>query len=301
MELIFAADSLYLTPQPGSAGGYDLDGVCTCPGPPSCALSPKAKSKCDSDGGVDQAGTLLLQDFLSLSGLAAGATTNIAQGKNGLLIRISHYNGGQNDAEVIVAVFGSDGTEIDPDGGKETPPRHDGTDLWTVDRGSLKGADGPPFIPLVYDTKAYVTNGTIVARTDITISVSDLVLHLNGAVVSAKLVHKDSAYRLDEGRLAGRWPTKFLLPSLDTLKDPFVSNLGVCGQSALYQSLKDDICAAVDLVADPSLDNAASPAACDSVGMSLLFSAEQAQFGSIADTKPARHHCGDAWTDDCPH
>src|SRR5437762_2717572 len=36
--------------------GYDLDSVCTCPGPESCKPWPGAKDHCDDDGGRDNSG-----------------------------------------------------------------------------------------------------------------------------------------------------------------------------------------------------------------------------------------------------
>jgi hypothetical protein len=299
LEIVFATDTLNvgLPAEVTTPPGFNLDGVCTCPGSPSCVPAPNSKASCDLDGGIDNAAAVLLDDFLKASQSSANATQSLAAGNHSVLIRLRRYNGGLDDADVEVSVFASNGTGVD--GGDSTPPAHDGQDLWTLDRASLYGADGPPYIPKIVDQKAYVAGGTLVAVTDIPLNLSDLVITLTGGVLTAKIKKVgSSSYRLEDGRLAGRWATKDLLKALDTLKDPFASNEGLCGTSKIYQDLKSDICGAVDLMTDPKKDN--TSANCDALGMTVFFTAEKAQMGGIRDEKPPLHRCGDTWTDECP-
>jgi hypothetical protein len=303
VEISFAIDSIAV----GSLGsglvpgrksnGFDLDGVCTCPGPPSCAPPKGADPACDTDGGVDHAGTTLLDDFISSAGVGESASAGVANGETGFLFKLSKYNGAKNDTKVVFAIFPSPGTEIDGTTGKESKPRHDGTDQWRVSKEALVGGAGPPFIPLFVDTSAYVSNGVLVARADFPLPLGNLLMRMTGAYVVADIVPAGSSFRLDNGRLVGRWPTSELLTSLDVLKDPLDETKGLCGTSRLYGELKARICASPDLVTDPSLDRKDAP--CNALGMLVLFTAEPVILSSASDPKVRDHRCGPEWSDQC--
>jgi hypothetical protein len=303
LEIVFALDTLDVgSPGPRSkpnrlTTGFDFDGVCTCPGRSSCVPPPDAGDPCDSDGGVDDKGTETMLKIASLGRLGNDATERFATGDSGLLIRLAQYNGGRNDRQVEASVFLSLGTE--PDGnGDPKPPAHDGSDRWTVDRDTLVAASAPPYIPAYVDQNAYVSDGWLTASVTFPLRLNDLVVKLSQAIVVARIERNGSVFRLEDARLAGRWPTATLLPQFDTIKDPFsLDGGGLCGSSLLYADLKRRFCAAVDLAADPQKDNTSAP--CDALGVTLLFTAESAQLGSVVDRPPATHLCGDGWTDDC--
>jgi hypothetical protein len=301
LSLTFAASSFTVGADPTSAPiGFDLDGVCTCPGPPSCVSPSSVKSACDSDGGIDNGGSQMLDRFLTLSGSKDRITTAIQQGQGGFLMVLADYNGLANDTKVSVSLYASNGTQSDPPGGSSPPPRHDGTDVWTIESSSLYGgASGPPFISKVADADAYVANGVFVAQMDLRLPLGDLVFDLRSAVVTGTLKHQGNAWQITNGVLDGRWPVAEFLTSFDTLKDPFGSSgEGLCGSSPLYANIKGDVCQVVDIVQDPKKDN--TGAKCDSIGLAVTFSGEQAVMGVIDDPKPAKHYCGDNWQDDCP-
>src|SRR5579863_4008350 len=57
--------------------GWDLDGVCTCPGPPSCAQRPGTPKNCDDNVGRDHVALQLFRD-LGMTAQAGSAQTNAA-------------------------------------------------------------------------------------------------------------------------------------------------------------------------------------------------------------------------------
>lgn len=301
-QLVFALEELAIGGPGADAGGrvtsgFDLDGVCTCPGPPSCVRPTGVKEGCDNDGGIDSAGTDLLAAFVKLADLDFETNRRILDGERGLLFRVRFYNGGLDDAQVEAAIFLTSGTEPASDGGPPRRPARDGTDRWTVDPESLYGKTGPPYVPLFVDQNAYVAKGTLVAKFDFPLKVSDLTVNLSGGVATARLVRQGSTYRLDDGRVVGRWATRDLLTALDAVRDPFGDG-GICGESELYKQLKKDVCATVDIAADPALDTTSAP--CNALSMTVLFTAGPAQLGALLPREPPKRRCGDAWADECP-
>lgn len=301
-ETVFAIDNISIVGG-GDAGnitsrGYDLDNVCTCPGTSSCAAAADAPegAQCDVDGGIDTAGTILLEGFIKLAGVEVDSVTKLRAGKIGLLFRLRDYNGQPDDAEVEFSVFLTNGTEKDING-DHIPPKFDGTDLWTLDPDSLIGGAGPPYLPQFVDTKAYVANGVLVANIDFPLTFSSLVLSLSGSVLTAHINNVGGRLRLDDGRIVGRWPTGKLLTVLDTVKDPYVDGKGLCGDSGLYHDLKKRICAGADITANPKLDNTNAP--CDALSITTSFAASPAKLGSVLPKDTIDHLCGATWTDDC--
>jgi hypothetical protein len=302
-SLVFAATSFAPGTAPGGTLGFDLDGVCTCPGPPTCvplASQPASGStECDGDGGVDSNGSVVLDKFLTLTGHTESVSASVQAGRGGFLVSVADYNGTDNDTAVTVSVFASNGTQPATPGGDSPIPKHDGTDVWTIDSHSLYGGTGPPFISTSSDVGAYVTGGVLVARMDLNLVLADLSFDLRAAVITGKITHTGSLWHLENGILVGRWPTAELLTSFDTVKDPFSpgGNGGLCGSSSLYQNIKGQICSSLDLVKDPALDSKQRP--CDALALTLLFGAESAVMGTIMDNKPVTHLCGDGYSDDC--
>ena len=310
LKLIFAVDALFIgsAPDAGSISsiGYDLDDTCTCPGPPSCISPPKAGGgdaglKCDGDGGIDNGGAQLIQTIVQSAGNDGNANEKIMAGASGLLFQIAAYNGGMNDPQVQLTFFATGGTVLDGDG-NHTAPRHDGTDPWTVRRDSLFGGvgDTPPFIGTYRDDQAYVANGLLVAHVDFPLTFGNLSASLNGTIVTARITHTGSTWHLGDGRFVGRWLTKNLLTSLDTLPDPSPGGGGICGSSSIYQQLKSEICGSVDLRGNAGEDRQNPLLACDALGMLLSFDAETALLGNAVDKVEPTHYCGAGYSDECP-
>jgi hypothetical protein len=301
-ELVVATETIDIgwPKAPGApVPGFDLDGVCSCPGPPSCVTPPTGKVACDADGGIDTAGTEVISGLLQLSEVTLDITARIRTGEHGLVMRLREYNGGPDDSRVELAVFLSGGSEGAQEGAP-VPPRFDGNDVWTVDPSSLFDKNVPPYRALFADTNAYVAGGTLVASVDFPLRLSEFTMRLRGSILTAKLVADGASFRLVDGHVAGRWSTKELLTGLDTTGDPFDGDAGggLCGDSGTYQLLKAKVCAAADLASDPQRDNTSAP--CDALATTVLFTAGRAKLGAPFAPAPKRRKCGDTWTDDCP-
>lgn len=282
---------------------YDLDRVCTCPGPESCAPTQGAPAHCDDPGGRDNSGGELFGKLASLDPSLDPSSVGLSfqQGKSGLLLRLRNYNGQPNDHSVEAAVFASNGLMANADGGS-TPPKHDGKDEWSASPGSLLGGIGPPFIPTAVDVNAYVTGDELVVNVDFPLhfsggwdNVQPFVLH--GSYLTGTLVHVNGSFGITGGRVAGRWSTRQLLTQMQVLADPLLPGKFLCGTDVTYQGLKASICGAADvssnLLADPS-----SP--CDAISLAIGFDGEPALLtGVVPDAPPVPLPCGSTYTDQC--
>lgn len=297
--LVFAMDRVALSADPDAGmpqlEGFDLDGVCTCPDPPSCVAPAGTEVACDADGGVDRAGSALLETIAQLGEANGDLSATFRSGEKNILVRVRNYNGGLDDTVVEVGVYLSRGTEGSQTG-KPKLPAFDGNDSWTVDPSSLAGGAAPPYVPVVVDTNAYVSGGTLVAQVSVPLRISKVELEINSGVLTAKLLRDGASYRLD-GILVGRLAATDFLTHLDTIRDPFGDG-GLCGTSVLYQDLKKKICASLDLAADPNQDGRSAP--CDALGIAMLFTAAPAKLGAVFGEPADGRKCGATWKDDCP-
>lgn len=317
---VLAVDSLRLDDDPTvDAGGapvpvgLDLDGVCTCPGPESCTppsqvSSTAQKARCDGDGGRDNAGGRLFATFAGLSPTfqATRLRDSIRRGGATILLAVRRYNGTADDPSVTVSAFLSPGIEdLRADGGAAVP-RFDGTDRWTVSPTSLIGGEtlvgadcdtNPSCLPLYADRDAYVSQGTLVARLDFPVGVTEgFVLLIQSATVYGTLGGSGPTATLTKAQAVGRVSTQGILTGLGTLEDPFSSSY-MCKNNPTYQNVKKTICAAADVAADPRADR--TPAACNALAAAVGFSASPAHLGVVFAPKPKSTEC-DGWTDQCP-
>lgn len=302
--------------QPVSPTGLDLDGVCTCPGPPTCT-PPSSKGICDLDGGADDNGGVFFAQYAMLdpSGFSdMGLSTGVTLGANGLLYRIRGYNGMPNDTQVTVVAYQSSGIH-DPDGGAVVAPALDGTDRWTVAPNSLLGGDSVDggatcegndsvCLPVFFDTKAYVVNGTLVAHIDhpffLGFAVSRVQVQLSDSVIIAPLVASGQTFKVEDGSISGRWSTTKFLTALQSVSDPLMGTGpdGLCGDSGTYQNIKTGVCATADIMADPTKD--LTGVACDAFSMQVTFRAVPAHLGPVAAQGKLRTPCGATYEDHCP-
>lgn len=307
--------------------GYDLDGVCTCPGPPSCAQQTGVPESCDDEAGRDNTAIDLFRGL----GVAASTGTSqiddgLASGQYGLLLVIDEYNGQPNDPQVKVSYYVSNGVNRASDGGIP-PPDFMGNDLWTIDPGSLIGntqdlvkikscAKNSQCQPVYSDDQAYVADNVVVANfiDQIPVAFGDrsflggATMSLSGAVIVGQLQPVPLAvgfsYELTGGTIAGRWPTSQLLSTLATIPDPMIDGGFLCGSGSVnYELLKAVACEAADISQNSLYDNASPPAACDAVSIGMRFAAGPAQLGAVYAVAPAPAGCADgglAFTDKCP-
>lgn len=285
--------------------GYDLDGLCTCPGPADCVAAVSGQPACDEPGGRDNAGGALLRQFYSLSGgsFFSQDTLNaqIAAGLSTLLVRVRQYNGMPNDTQVELSVYISDGTPPVSDGGPPEVPAWNGQDAWIVDGQSVFGGSGPPIVPLQFDQSAYVAGGVLVGAigdysVPLQIDSSDLiVVELHGGIVTGTLSHAAGGWSIPDGVVEGRLSASNLLAEFAYVHDPSSSNAYLCPTSPSYADLKGLICPALDITADPS---AAPTQTCDAMSLALGFVAQVSQFGPVQSvTRPTT--CADGGTDHC--
>ena len=285
----------------GAPLGLDLDGVCTCPDPPSCVSPSKS---CDAPGGRDLAGNVevgILDQYLATT-KSGNVAKRIADGKLGFVIQLADYNGAADDTQVVVGGYISSGILVD--GGAFQPPSWDGHDVWNIDPTtsggeSNKGDAGWTYTPLHFSSEAYVTGGTLVARipnVDLGLGVGKV--GLTNAVLTARISPMGAGYRMD-GQLAGRVPTREILALLAVFADP-LSDSGfdlLCGQNPTFLQYRSTICQAADITSDPV---AGPTAPCDALSVAVSFAALPAVFGAPAPSRYATPGCDGAVNDCTP-
>ncbi len=289
--------------------GYDLDNFCTCPGLDSCKPFPEAGTQCDLEGGVDNAAGTLIKEFSGATNFFDQAYINsgLVQGVFGALFRVRNYNGQANDTKVELSIFISNGAKgVGTDAGI-TPPKFDGTDVWTLDPTSLLGStigDAGP-VPLVaYDQNAYVSNYTLVGNiSDMPLTIGAatgeglVTIDLTGALVVAQLKPYPGGRFQATGTVAGRWESKKLLTALQVLHDPFDFDASLCGTDPVYQLLKPRICGLQDIAGNVLDDGKNAP--CDSLSIGFAFTGLPATYGAVFGKPDAAAGCGPTWTDQC--
>jgi hypothetical protein len=284
--------------------GYDLDKVCTCPGPPSCQQQMGAPETCDDDGGRDNTDIGL---FRVLGAAASTGTSQIdqglSQGQYGLLLVVNNYNGLANDSNVTVDFYVSNGLEPGIDGGPQTP-LFNGSDRWTRDHNSVAGDQGPVYT----DDAAYVSDYFVVSQMPKAIPIAfgdrsflgGATMILNGALIVGQLVQVSVGdaglfgYAMNGGTIAGRWSTRDLLATLATIPDSQNDAGGfLCGSSISYQIIKTVVCQTADISESSSNDNKPVLAPCDAISVGLQFTAVPAQLGEVTEVPAAPAGCGD--------
>ncbi len=279
---------------PPALVGFDLDNVCTCPGPDSC-VNTISSPHCDEDGGRDNAGGDLLDLISGFPGISqASLDDNLSHGTFGFLIQVRGWNGQPNDTQVSAAVYVSSGLVPLPDGGRANV-KGDGTDVWQISSDAVLGGDALVGVdcgndntacsPVYLDDDAYVASGVLVCSLDFPIAVGSptagtVELDLTGSVITAPLTQVPGGWAIQNGVLDGRWATKSLLSSLAAIPDP-LSTTGefLCGTDSTYGIAKNQICSSSDIAADPKLDQTGAP--CDAVSIAIGFTGLPAHMGPV--------------------
>lgn len=302
-RLLFAASTLEL----GSGKqGYDMDGVCTCPGAGSCTpLGTRAMATCDGPRGIDDALGPLLLGIVTLfpkdGSISTSGTDFIRGGRQTVLVQLRGYDGTANDDEVQVALLSGSGFVAPadagtPDGG-DALPKLDGTDTWTIEPDSVIGQNGPPYIPRVEDPRGYVRDGVLVANLDLDLRVGVFRTVAKESRLTARIEKVDGAFRLRDGLISARARSGDLLTGLEAVHSPLPSsNAYLCRGDLVYLEAKRRLCEALDLAATRADDNRGKP--CGAISVTLTFDAVPAKAGALF-AKPVDRPCGDDWFDDC--
>jgi hypothetical protein len=271
------------------------------------------QSTCDAGlwCGIDNAALPLFQEFAQLTNSRfhqQAFNDEIAAGSFSFLFRIRSYNGGANDQSVEAAMFDSNGTLPGEGGSPEhVTPLWNGSDVWTIDQGSIFGGSGVTAYPNDADTNAYVTNHVLVAHIDHPITLyggpvlGTVVFDTRGTVITATLTpNGDGTFHVDDGVISGRWPTKYIQSGLKALTDPIVDGSYLCPTpTSSYPTISKIICLGADITADP---RAQSPTTmCDAISFANGFSATPGIMGPVTTRMPPYTTCPDSGIENCEY
>ncbi len=270
--------------------GFDLDGTCTCPGPPSCAPTLSERAPCDAPGGVDNAAGRIFAGVLNVGAPGASTSARLRAGYQTTALRVRNFNGTSNDNEVEAMLITVLGTPI---GQGVPPPNWDGQDVRIPDSNLLSVSE--PLIARIVDPQAFVRDGSLVVSFAGTVLVGELSLPLVDGHMVAKLELGGTNTSVSEGHLLGRVVLPSLLGALGRLEDPQTKDAGFC-MSPLYAQVKELFCRARDIHVDPKSDGLTSP--CDAVSFSARFTAPAIKLGAPAPSLPASEYCP-TFVDDC--
>ena len=282
--------------------GYDLDGLDTqdISDPVECTPND-GDPETDGVGGVDNAFGHLITPLLLAAEpeIERQGQRNETNGLGAVLLRVTGWNAGRNDARVSVtltqSVFGTpkvggmipdagvpDGG-VDYDGGVPPLPRWDGNDAWWGRSDSF--FSGNEATPRIFDDNAYVANGTIVMRLpdrrDIIFSGDErgVLFKLTDATLTAHV--SDDGNTVDTAFIAGRWAANDILEAI-----PFV---GVCPGSTNYVLLTNLLGTSVDVRSTPG--SGGMGVTCDALSGGLGFSGTRATWAGIAVGYTLENRC----------
>lgn len=279
--------------------GYDLDGLCTCPGAAACTVTANPSPACDGPRGVDNVlGPLLTSTLALFPGRGEYTGTDyIKAGSQNILIQLQGYNGTDNDDAVQVGVLASPGILGRTDAGTGPIPKLDGTDTWLVEDDSVVGTSTTfPFEARIEDRTAYVRDGVLVATLDVDLRAGLFRARAKEAKLVGKLFREGSRMHLRDAIISGRVLAADLLTGLEVLRSPLTLE-PLCREQPLYLEAKRRICENLDLAGSRADDGRGGP--CRAISLALRFSAITALAGPVVSAAQPRP-CGTDWFDDCP-
>jgi hypothetical protein len=298
-DIIFAIRTADFGLQLSDPVGFDLDQVCTCPGPSSCVVPSTATDgeACDHPNGRDNATGPLIEKLGSVEKYLGQDELNadIDAGHFSFLVLIRNYNGQANDSNVMLEFFNSPGLESDA-----APPSWDGNDYWTVYSDNvLAGNDDATYVSTFIDYNAYVTHYTLVGQLP-----QNLVLRITpdtgGNMNYIELPTPSSVFSIDlnelTGMFAARVPTSQFLFNIRVLQD---DNNGqfLCGTDLIFAGARLLVCPAQDIMALPKYDR--TGARCDALSAAIAFTGVAAHLGSRASPVQVEASCPPGWNPTC--
>jgi hypothetical protein len=244
--------------------GYNLDQRCGCAR--SCKPLGAAEAACDPDDrGIDNAAYGFLANTFA-DKIEGRANDNLKKGDNGLVVRVTDYNGTANDSTVQIELYTSAGTVVLPDGGgapKRVPARFDGNDQWNQVSGTLVRVDGyvRDFVLVAPSVKATI-------RVD-----ADIQMALTNGVLTAKIEPMGAGFALRRGVVAGHWDVEDALRQLGRLSS---GPILLCENPLVFDPVRKVVCEAADLRRDGIGDEALD---CNALSAAMGFEAEPAKLG----------------------
>jgi hypothetical protein len=328
---LLAVESLNLIPTDaaGAVRGLDLDGVCTCDPRPftfgdgGAACQPRAGGvvACDLDGGADNQGGVLFQQYDKLLDVNAGAgiDEDIQAGRQTLLVTLVGYNGRANDREVDVGLMLSQGIAAQPPDAPGCTSTFDpssgtwsatfcGSDAWTIVKTSALGTNHPP-IP-IRTGRGWVNDYELVVSIgggDVPVPFGSLVVDVAQASLTGKLVplgadlqprdgsrppkpEEQRLYRLDGALVVGRLPGSELLAVVGSFAEPGGGGRRICQDDAYFEPIKGEICKQLDIARTSERDLDQS-VACDAISFGAAFDAFPALDGDYVEPKESPNVC----------
>jgi hypothetical protein len=312
-EFVVAIRTIDLGDKSKVVPGLDLDGKCTCitgkvpagccqADGPSCLMATKA---CDGARGVDNAGASIfsmIKTFLGNFG-SDFYSKRAEEGAWSTLFRVRDYNGQPDDDRVEFSWYASAGFEF-VDGGT---PAWDGHDKWRITEDSvLPGDGGAPSLdaPKWTDTKAYVTDGVLVAAMPSSVlrlaspnGVVELRVSAGFVVARVEPLAAGEGYALTDGVIVFRWKVADVFYALSSYRDQ--DGAAICTNSAFYKTGRGQLCSLPDITVEAS-----SPTKpCDALSVGVGFKASPAKLGSLVKVLEQVPGCApefDPQFDTCP-
>ncbi len=249
----------------------DLDGLNTCENEGGVVTGGSCKSgirQCDRKGGADNAAATLIALYQKGPALDPQDDPNPAlrEGRGGILLDVSAYNGKDDDNTVGVALLFAAGVR-DVDGGLGAVPRWDGTDVWVAEQRSFTDSEVLRYVA----REAYVTGGLLVARfenTPFNFGGSGSRLNAREFVVTTRIVRTESGepVRLDKGRIGVRIAIETIL---DYAGGRLSAGRSLCDPSGNRAVLVATACGIADLSTNLTAPDANAP--CDAISYAVGF------------------------------
>lgn len=292
--LVFAVSNLRAgmdpkQPDDWSLLGLDLDCLATNDQgePPSCIQEPDAGGKSKTQDGLDGRdngfGGVIgkkVRDISTVLGKNIETVNNngLANGIQGMLFVVENYNGKANDPVVSLSLLMSAGT-VDAQG-NHVAPKHDGTDIWSVESLSVDSDAGTA---LYRDDAAYVRDHLLVAKLPtgvpitITAEAANIVVSLTTATVHLPL--SDELKYITDAVISGVWPKDQATDAMHTL----VKALGACPGEPGWGVLDQSIIDAVDIRENGQADPGEP---CQGISFGIGLNAMIARRGTVVDPRP---------------
>jgi hypothetical protein len=278
----------------GSSGldhvGLDLDGSCTGPTVAPTCLPPEWAGGDPVDGprGQDNGLSRLLFANSVSDDVFRSSVINaqVAEGNAApnALLRVSGYEGLDNDPEVEVELFVAAGPAS-----KDEPlaaPQFDGNDEFPVTADSVDDPSADRPTSRYRSSRAYVRDFVLVAEFDrAALSLANVVMTVNDAVVMGRIASTAPNRALTRGTVAGWVDTGEMLAAISETAYQLYG-VRVCMDSPTYQQSKELACRHADLERDdiPSVGEGR----CNALGFGYGFEAVAATIGGAVERPPAQ-------------
>jgi len=301
------------------AGGFDLDGVCTCDarsgtardGGASCGRADNAR--CDQPNGVDNVFATLARQASAVTPLDEPPNALIAAGRRTMLLQISKYNGRRNDKEVAIGLALSDGIRRPGCPGSVHNQAKDvwspgwcGDDEWSLRAQSVVANTGAPLL----QTTGYVRDGRLAFEmpTLVLPFTEDATLELGDAVFAGKLTplaadlaprdfdaprsdREQRLFALDDAILGGRFRATTLLAALGAVEQPTENGEPrfLC-ESSYFPVVRQTICGGRDIARSSRFDFEPN-LACDALSAAVSFRAFPVLAGEVRESVTRANPC----------